>query len=44
MGVGVLPAIVIVIVIVIRAKGADYGGVLLEMDCQVHESYALVLQ
>ena len=41
MGVRVLP--VIVIVIVIRAKGANYG-VLLEMDCQVHESYALVLQ
>ena len=43
MGVGVLPVIV-VIVIVIRAKGANYAGVLLEMDCQVHESYALVLQ
>ena len=55
MGVGVFPVIVIfnviiaiirvifIVIIVIRVKTANFV-VLLEMDYQVHESYAFVLQ
>ena len=54
MGVGVFPVfvtfnaiiaitVIFFVIIVIRVKTANFVA-LLEMDCQVHESYAFVLQ